>query len=232
MDKIMMLHAAKNWRGIVALEEVVSSEAAHLWATRPDVAAQIYFKLGDSYQGLGLLKNLTVHGPTITRAIGVFEKALATAKEIGDSDGWESQGRACVKLGHCYVSLGDRAKAIEMFEQGLAIFEELGDRSEDLEWLGTCYQSFGMLGKAIELYEQDYAIAKKMGDRARIGIRCFELGICHKSLCENHTAIRMLETVHDIAGRLYAIKVFGEIQVHTSVCTQVCTCMHGCTPLC
>jgi len=58
-----------------------------------------------------------------------------------------------------------------------------------------------MIGKAIELYEQDQAIAVKTGNRARMSVGCFNLGLCHKKLGENHTAIELLEMSRDIAGR-------------------------------
>jgi len=198
---LMELHTAENWRGIMELEQVASSAIAHLQATRPDSATKICFMLGDAYYGLRLLESPSTHGSTITRAINVFEKALENSKGIGNREGWTGQAMACVQLGRCYVWIGDQAKAIELLEQSEAIFEELGDWSDDLQSFGDCYRSFGMIGKAIELYEQDHAIAVKTGNRARMSVGCFNLGLCHKELGENHTAIELLETSRDIAGR-------------------------------
>ncbi len=62
-------------------------------------------------------------------------------------------------VGYCYQKL---------FDQGLSIFKELGDRagqSATLHNLGVCYLSIGQYAKAMELFEQALVIDKDLGDR-------------------------------------------------------------------
>ena len=65
-------------------------------------------------------------------------------------------------------TLGDARKAIEYYEQALAIAREIGDRRGEgtaLGNLGLAYAALGDARKAIEYYEQALAIAREIGDR-------------------------------------------------------------------
>jgi tetratricopeptide (TPR) repeat protein len=73
---------------------------------------------------------------------------------------------------------------MELFEQSLAISEELGDRAgqgKTLHGLGNCYESLGQYAKAIDLFLQSLAIKEELGDRAgqRTTLNC--LGNCNDS---------------------------------------------------
>jgi tetratricopeptide (TPR) repeat protein len=71
-------------------------------------------------------------------------------------------------LGNAYKDLGDARKAIEQYEQALAISREIGDKSGEgaaLGSLGLAYAALGETRKAIEYYEQALAIAREIGDR-------------------------------------------------------------------
>ncbi len=64
-------------------------------------------------------------------------------------------------LGNFYYSLGQYAKAKEMYEQGLVIFKEMGDirgQVASLDSFGNFYQLVGQYAKATELYEQTLSI--------------------------------------------------------------------------
>jgi CHAT domain-containing protein/tetratricopeptide (TPR) repeat protein len=121
--------------------------------------------------------------------------ALRTARELREV---EPQWAAVIydTFGTCYYSLGQHAKAKEMYEQGLAIFKELGDRAgqaASLDSLGNCYQVLGQHAKAKEMYEQSLAFEKELGDRAGQGKLLGRLGNCYESLGQHAKAKEMYE---------------------------------------
>ena len=71
-------------------------------------------------------------------------------------------------MGMIYADLGEARKAIEYYEQALAIAREIGDRRGEgasLGNLGRAYADLGDARKAIEYYEQALAIAREIGDK-------------------------------------------------------------------
>jgi tetratricopeptide (TPR) repeat protein len=82
-------------------------------------------------------------------------------------------------LGNAYAALGDAHKAIEYYEQALAIAREIGDRRSEgsgLGMLGNAYAALGDARKAIEYYEQALAIAREIGDKQSESIWIGNLG--------------------------------------------------------
>ena len=71
--------------------------------------------LGNCYVDLG----------QIPRAIGLYEQALAIAREIGDQEG---EANPLGNLGNCYSDLGQIPRAIGLYEQALAIARQIGYR--------------------------------------------------------------------------------------------------------
>ncbi len=71
-------------------------------------------------------------------------------------------------LGNCYDSLGDYPRAIDQYEQLLALAREIGDRYVEgaaLGNLGNCYYSLGDYPRAIDQHEQRLALAREIGNR-------------------------------------------------------------------
>jgi CHAT domain-containing protein len=87
-------------------------------------------------------------------------------------------------LGNAYNSLGQYPKAIEYYQQSLAIKKEIGDRNgeaKSLGNLGNAYNSLGQYPKAIEFYQQSLAITKEIGDREAEGINLSNLGVSYEA---------------------------------------------------
>ena len=85
------------------------------------------------------------------------------------------------ELGTIYYLLSDATKAIEYYEQALAIAREIGDRRGEgnaLGNLGIAYADLGDARKAIEYYEQALAIAREIGDRRSEGNALGQPGQC------------------------------------------------------
>ena len=89
---------------------------------------------------------------------------------------WPSPGRSATAAargivrqpGVAYADLGQVERAIDSYEQALAIAREIGDRrgeGADLGNLGNAYADLGQVERAIDSYEQALAIAREIGDR-------------------------------------------------------------------
>ena len=104
----------------------------------------------------------------------MFEKGSSIFKELGDRKG---QAVTLKGLGHCYSSLGQHTKAMELYEQVLPIKKELGDRvgqAASLSDLGNCYYSLGQHAKVMELFARsarqcDAAVRAVLGHRTGAG---------------------------------------------------------------
>jgi len=111
-------------------------------------------------------------------------------------------------LGIAYRPMGQYAKAIEYYEQALAIARDISDRQGEgnqLGNLGIAYFSMGQYATAIEYYEQALAIARNIGDRQGEGNSLGNLGIAYRNLGQYATAIeyygQALAIARDIGDR-------------------------------
>ena len=160
VEKVKELAEADSWKALSVMAGDALRTARELREVAPQWAAPTYGRVGVCYQKLG--QN--------AKAIEPFEKVLAILKEMGDRAGQGAAFNDLAKrlqaptlndLGDCYLSLGQYAKAMELYEQALAIYKEMGDRAgqaKTLNGLGNCYLSLGQYAKAMELYEQSLAI--------------------------------------------------------------------------
>jgi tetratricopeptide (TPR) repeat protein len=108
-------------------------------------------------------------------------------------------------LGNAHANLGDNQRAIDLFEQALAIARDLGDRKGEGVWLGSLANVYGDLGdtrRAIDLFEQALAIARDLGDRVGEAKRLGNLGATYASLGETRRAIDFTEQALAIARDL------------------------------
>ena len=99
-------------------------------------------------------------------------------------------------LGSCYRALGEFTRAIDFFEQVLAITRKAGDRlnqAVSLGNLGHCYYELGQIRRAIDLYEQALAIASEMGHQSGKAVDLTSLGNCYADLGQIRRAIESYE---------------------------------------
>ena len=118
----------------------------------------------------------------------------ATARAAGDQR--RHLKSLVVVLGTCYWALGQTARAIEFYEQALAIAREIGDRrgeGANLGNLGICYLALGQTSRAIEYLEQALAIAREIGNRRDEGSNLDNLGNCYSALGQTSRAIEYYE---------------------------------------
>jgi tetratricopeptide (TPR) repeat protein len=148
--------------------------------------------LGSSYYLLG----------RFTRAIDLYEQALAIAREVGDRDG---EAVVLGGLGNNYYDLGQTPKAIELLEQAVAIARETGNRQLETSALGNlavCYSDLGQIRRAIELTEQALASDRETGNRYSEAVDLGNLGGGYADLGQIPRAIELYEQALAIARQL------------------------------
>jgi len=138
------------------------------WKTLDDLAPQLAeFELrcaaGDYDTAADVLNSITFN------YLLLWGYARLTAELHGRLQGKLSDRRqqsiSLNNLGLAYSDLGEVRRAIEYYEQALAIDREIGDRrgeGADLGNLGLCYASLGQLDKALEHGQQALAIAREI----------------------------------------------------------------------
>ena len=118
------------------------------------------------------------------------------SRRRGSSAGEIGKGDALGNLGIAYANLGETRRAIELYEQDLAIAREIGDRHGEASAtgnLGLAYADLGETRRAIELYEQHLAIAREIGDRRGEANATGNLGLAYADLGETRRAIELYE---------------------------------------
>jgi tetratricopeptide (TPR) repeat protein len=148
--------------------------------------------LGQNYYLLG----------QFTRAIGLFEQALAIDRETGSRVG---EATDLGNLANGYADLGQIARAVELYEQALAIARETGDRrgeAADLSNVAISYADLGQTELAIDLYEQALASDRETGSRAGEARDLGNLGNRYAELGQIAQAIGLYEQALAIARQI------------------------------
>jgi tetratricopeptide (TPR) repeat protein len=99
-------------------------------------------------------------------------------------------------LGNAYADLGETRRAIEFYQQALAISQEIGDRRGEgnrLGSLGNAQAALGETRRAIEFYQQALGIAREIGDRRAEGTSLGNLGGTYAALGETRCAIEFYQ---------------------------------------
>jgi CHAT domain-containing protein/Tfp pilus assembly protein PilF len=87
-------------------------------------------------------------------------------------------------------------RAIDLYEQALIVYREIGDRhgeAASLNNLGVCYKAVAEYERAIDYYEQSLAISQEIGDRRGASNSLNNLGVCYRALAEYERAIDYYE---------------------------------------
>ncbi|BAY68043.1 tetratricopeptide repeat protein [Anabaena sp. FACHB-709] len=139
--------------------------------------------------------------------VELYGQLISKWKEIGERENW-NYGASLTALGNAYRYLGEYQRAIELFQQSLEIFRDIGDRngvSNSLIGLGNTYNSVGEYQRAIELFQQSLEISRDIGDRNGVGGSLMGLGNAYNSVGEYQRAIELfqqsLEISRDIGDR-------------------------------
>lgn len=171
-----------EWRNIEVGQAWAEAEAGG-----NDQAAElgITYPLGGAY-----VLNLRQHA---RERIRWLEVAVGAARRLKQR---AREGTALGNLGLAYADLGEISRAVEFYEQYLAIASEIGDRRGEgvaLGNLGNAYAGLGETRRAIEFYEQSLLISREIGDRRDESADLGNLGRTYANLGETRRAIEFHE---------------------------------------
>jgi tetratricopeptide (TPR) repeat protein len=180
--------------------ERLNIQVGHTWAISQSETDEEAARLCITYPGSGVnILSLRQHPGELIRW---QEIGLRAAQRLSDRN---AEGNALGNLGNAYADLGETRKAIEFYEQRIAIALEIGDRRGEgnaLGNLGNAYAALGETRKAIEFYEQYLAITREIGDRRGEGIALGNLGNAYADLGETVKAIEFHEQALIIAREI------------------------------
>jgi tetratricopeptide (TPR) repeat protein len=135
-----------------------------------------------------------------------FEEALECTKSIENvNKRHHIAGMVLNSLGIIYQRFGKFNEAISVFESGLELVEELGDRrakSMMLNSLGVTYQRQAEFPKAIELLEESKQIAEEDGDQGTLATTLNLLGGVYQRQGRFDDAVAALHQSKQIAEEL------------------------------
>ena len=176
---------------VLGAREWINAEAGWAWVKDHSEAAPRVLELCSEYPDvISYIAELRQHP---RERITWLEAALIATQKLGRKD---LQSRHLNSLGLAYKNLGEIQRAIECYEQSLAIKREVGDRSSEgivLNNLGNAYKNLGETRRAIELYEQSLAIKREVGNRRGEGTTLMNLGNAYNRLGETKRAIEFHE---------------------------------------
>jgi tetratricopeptide (TPR) repeat protein len=108
-------------------------------------------------------------------------------------------------LGNSYATLGQIGRAVEHYQQALAIARETGHRGLEgsaLGSLGNSYATLGQIGRAVEHYQQALAIAREIGDRGLEDSALGSLGNSYATLGQTGRAVEHYQQAVAIAREI------------------------------
>jgi tetratricopeptide (TPR) repeat protein len=104
-------------------------------------------------------------------------------------------------LGNAYRDLGQVEKAIEQYEQALAIAREIGDRQNEGSWLGnlgSAYFNLKQYERADEFYRQQQKICQEIGYRYGEANALWGRAICTNEFGSQAQAIKFAQQALEI----------------------------------
>lgn len=184
-------------------------EAAFEWlAPRRDKAsAALLVSLVSAVSNTG--QSLRFHPQQLIRWLEGQRVAAVTTKDR------QAEGVALGNLGVVFLRLDEPRKAIEFYEQALAIDREIGDRRSEgtsLGNIGNAYFLLGEPGKAVNFHEEGIAIARETGDRSgevrtlfNSALALDKLGKCIQAIAQAEAALNICEGIgHPLATKVRA----------------------------
>ena len=130
-------------------------------------------------------------------ALQSWEAALQIYREIGVREAFPQESRngevhSLGGVGIAYDSLGQYERAIDFYEQSLALAREIGNPSGEansLGNLGLAYYNLGQYERALDFYEQSLALAREIGNSNGEASSLNNLGNVYDSLGQYERAL-------------------------------------------
>ncbi len=186
-----------------AINYYLSKTKSKPWRNKEDIKEylEIFYhwyqleKYESAFESLRFCDNLLTLQGHYTDRVELYGQLVSKWAEIGDRENWNYRA-SLTSLGNAYYSLGQYQRAIESYQQSLAIAREIGDQAGEgvaLSGLGNAYRSLGQYQRAIESYQQSLAIAREIGDQAGEGTTLGNLGNAYHSLGQCQRAIEFYQ---------------------------------------
>ena len=134
---------------------------------------------------------------------------MRSATAVARARGWAASAA-------WHADLGQAGRAVEHYQQALAIARETGDRDSEGSWLGglgACFADLGQAGRAVEHYEQALAIARKTGDRRSEASWLAAIGNSYADLGQIKRAIEHYEEAAEIGADIANAQVQAEARL-------------------
>lgn len=171
--------------------EWANIRAGQAWAEENMEENSLAAELCMSYPNAGVyVLDLRLHPKEM---IAWLESGVEAARRSKDRS---MEGVHLGNFGIAHRNLGDARKAIEYYDQALAIDREIGDQrgeGADLGNLGLAYADLGEPVKAIDYFEQTLKIAREIGDRSSEAIACWNLGLDYEKTGDLQRAIDLMK---------------------------------------
>ena len=173
-------HERRAWgeleAGMLADRSGDLGEAARLYAAALASGRANHDKATVALALLCGIGGASMHEHITTGVEAIVEESLELASSCGDR--WVL-ATVTGSAGIVWFRLGDRARALEAYEEALRICRELGDEAESARWLNNLAWErtlAGDLGRAREASRAAGEIAERIGDRASTAVALSHLG--------------------------------------------------------
>jgi tetratricopeptide (TPR) repeat protein len=194
---------------ILAGEETISQKIAAL-------EHQLQKVQGEEQIDVLLEVGFLYHSTSPQKCIDCGKKALELSRKFKDL---RKQARAMTIIGVGYTQLGDYENAAASLEDGLALFQKIGDAKGSTGVqvnLGRVYRRTGRYEKALECYRDALKYVEASGDKQNIAIVAGNMGTVYfnlnnttKSLEYQLKALTISEEIGDKEGILHANNNIG-----------------------
>ncbi|HVF67063.1 MAG TPA: CHAT domain-containing protein [Pyrinomonadaceae bacterium] len=142
-------------------------------------------------------------------ALENYASALALHREKKTAEGnggnargnAEGEANALNNIGTTYAEMGDTDRALDYFNQSLALYQSLGQRrgqADSLDNLGYAHYLLGAYDEALARYEQALALYTQVGDRQGESYVLTHMGMLHAARGDSAAALARYEQAKKI----------------------------------
>ncbi|MGP1385356.1 MAG: CHAT domain-containing protein [Thainema sp.] len=156
-----------------------------------------------STQSIGLAIALGLSSPAMS-PLGLLPEKSAIAQEVTVEER-KTEADRLFQEGLRLYQVGSFQQSLQVWQQALAIYREIGDRQGEgvvLGNLGIAYASLGNYEQAISLYEQRLSVIREIGDRQDEAITFFRISEVYLSLGEYQKAFEILQATLAISREI------------------------------